>query len=273
MKYQCPRCDYISDDYRNTKRHISRETLCTDVHNNNIVPSESNIIKLPDEKVTCDICDKEFSSKRSLKSHSLICIVSPEKYKQIISELRQKNEELVLQLKTITNTNNNTNGVVINNNSIDNSINNNVSIFINNYKDTTTKHISHSEIMYCMKRCMMAVPYMIEKIHFDKNVPENHNVCISNHKEKKALIKQNGEWISKNGRELVSSIYNDCHFKMFHQFSENPEMQALYPELEKIYENYTNITDGNEEKIYEYVTEVLYNNKQLCLDAKKKSEE
>lgn len=284
MKYQCPRCEYISNELRNVKRHVSRENTCHDKFNTGIIPTEKDIIKLVNEKFHCDYCENDFSSPKILRSHKQICNPGIDKFKQIIDKLKQTNDDLsksqlIIATKpsVINISGNNADNIIIDNsvnNSVDNSTNNNIvnNIFVNNYKESSTNHISHDEIMTCMKRCMMAVPYMIEKIHFDKNVPENHNVCLSNHKEKKALIKENGQWLIKNAPDLVSNIYNDCHFKMFHQFSENPEMQELYPDLERIYDNYKKRTEGNEKIIYEYMLEILYNNRKLCLEAKKHSE-
>jgi hypothetical protein len=47
------------------------------------------------------------------------------------------------------------------------------------YSDTDRSHLTDNDILKCLKHSNFCIPYLIEKIHFDANKPENHNVYIS----------------------------------------------------------------------------------------------
>ncbi len=242
MKYQCPRCYYESDDRRNVKRHVNKKILCPDKSSTGIIPLENNIIELGNKKVICELCTGYFAGLKSLKVHITNCKGPTDK---------------PIETKTI-----------IIENPVDNPVINRI---INDYENSTMTHISNEDIMALMKRCMMAIPYMIEKVHFDKRVPENHNICVSNQKEKKLVMKQNGSWASINADEMVPIIYKK-YAKIFSDFSEDPNKLKQYPDLERIYENYKRITNNQEDQIYDDILIILYNNRQFCIDAKKQTE-
>ena len=50
---------------------------------------------------------------------------------------------------------------------------------------------------------------LIENIHFNKNVPENHNVYISNINSKYAIVYENSQWKLKDRDEVIDKIKSD----------------------------------------------------------------
>ena len=66
---------------------------------------------------------------------------------------------------------------IINNISTTNVLNN---IKLLSYSKTDRSHLTDKDIIKCLKHSNFCIPHLIEKIHFDKNKPENHNVYISN---------------------------------------------------------------------------------------------
>jgi archaellum component FlaF (FlaF/FlaG flagellin family) len=79
---------------------------------------------------------------------------------------------------------NNTNNTINNNNSNNNNINIKVVAFGKEDKDVLTDN----EIFKILKRGFYSVPELIKAIHFNKDKPENHNVYISNMRDKYVMV-------------------------------------------------------------------------------------
>src|SRR6056297_2906467 len=61
---------------------------------------------------------------------------------------------------------------------------NNTTIKLLGYKETDTSHLTDEDYKECVSRVNLSVPHLIQKLHFNKDKPENHNIYISNLKNK-----------------------------------------------------------------------------------------
>lgn len=52
----------------------------------------------------------------------------------------------------------------------------------------------------------MAVPTLIEKIHFNENSPENHNLCIKNARTKLAKVFNGKKWTTMDEEKLLDEL-------------------------------------------------------------------
>jgi hypothetical protein len=57
-----------------------------------------------------------------------------------------------------------------------------------------------------------SVPQMIENVHFDPKVPENHNIYISNIKNKYAMVYDGKKWCSKPQEQVIDQLINDQEY-------------------------------------------------------------
>ena len=65
----------------------------------------------------------------------------------------------------------------INNGTINN---NTFNIQLLNHTDTDYSHLTETDYIKCIKDCNQCVKTLIEKVHFNKDKPENMNIYLSN---------------------------------------------------------------------------------------------
>lgn len=168
----------------------------------------------------CSICQKNFLYSSGLSRHRLICkdkdIPKINVLETEIFELHKKNLELskkidVLEKKQNTNIQNtnienqNIQNQTQNNTNIQNQNNNN-NIIINCFGNENLDYITDKVIIHCMNKIYGAIPLLIEKIHFDPEHPENHNIQIPNKKLPHAKILNNKrEWQIVNKKEAIDT--------------------------------------------------------------------
>ena len=83
---------------------------------------------------------------------------------------------------------------------------NNNTIINNNFNLRTPNEFGKEDISYIpesnydgmLQNKFMAIEHLNEKIHFDVNHPENHNVFISNIRGKYAYVFKEGKWVIEN---------------------------------------------------------------------------
>ena len=84
--------------------------------------------------------------------------------------------------------------------------------------------------MYCSKaglvpdkplvnRSNMCIPNLIKKIHFDPKRPENHNIYISNIKNKYVMIYDRDKWILHNQDETIDDLIDTNEFVLEQKFT------------------------------------------------------
>jgi hypothetical protein len=108
--------------------------------------------------------------------------------KQTIIEL--KNNQSIINNITNNNTINQTNNVIM----------------INSFGKEDLSHISLKDYKKYFSTYFKGFLNFIEKVHFDENTPENHNICITNLKSSDIKIYNDGKWISKPKSDIIDNI-------------------------------------------------------------------
>ncbi len=255
MKYKCFSCSYSSDKRLNVVRHLEKKKKCPGA-------TEDNIVELPDEVFKCIYCKKDYASNKNLLVHEKSCKASIEDLKQVIKDLTNgscNNRGIIANV-----VNNNSNNVNVTNNT---SVNN--TFVINDYKKSKYDHISKNDILEYMRGPFTVIPNIVKRIHFDPNRPENHNAYISNARTKQGHVKQQGSWVSVDGKELARDMMSDYHYKFLHCYSEDEKLCQQYPDFERLYANYERHTNNKDEDVCKKIMDVLYDNREVCLNTKK----
>jgi hypothetical protein len=247
--FQCTRCSYEFQKKANYISHVHKQTMCEPIMSE-IIPTETNFKKL-NFRFPCEICSKTFASKYNLDVH----VCKPTNF--VINKRNVINGNINNSFNTTNNTTNNTNNNTNNNTTLN--------IMVNDFKNTNFDFITDDKILRFIKSYRLAIPNLLQETHFNPEHPENHNLYMSNIKNKSVRYKQGDEWLYKNGSEMAEDIINNYHFKMFHSFSEDEDAQAKYPDLKKSYDKYLEITEKEDakSKIKDDVYEILYNGKGL----------
>jgi hypothetical protein len=184
----------------------------------------------------CD-CGNTYLSKKSLELHKKKCknVSTPNITKDHvnvnvkINEMEQKlkdyereKEEMKAQISMLldnqaSNTTNNT----TNNTNIETQ-NNNITININAFGNENTDYIDDKVILQCIDRVYKSIPDLIQKIHFDPQHPENHNIKITNKKLPYASVMgTNQKWKTIARKEAIDKMVNNGYFILDEKYEVN----------------------------------------------------
>ena len=196
----------------------------------------------------CSGCQKNFSHLSSLCRHRVKC----KKVNEIpkvdleteIQELRKKIEDLEKSKNSNTNIENQNNTNIKNQNNTTNNI-----ININCFGNENMDYITDKVILHCMNKIYGSIPLLIEKIHFDPEHPENHNIQIPNKKLPHAKIMNNKrEWEIVQKKEAIDTMIDNGYNLLDEKFQEKSHelannRQKYFRDFQAKYE------DGDKETI------------------------
>ena len=214
--YKCDRCLKEFEQKSNYMYHINKKFPCKE-----ITPNCSKITPDCSEKesnIMCKYCGKDFTRQFNLIRHiDKNCRVKKENDNKMeelmtrlikIEESDKKNKEEIAKLKEendkykkmINNTQNNVVGT-------QNIQNNTINVRINAYGNEDSSKITINDYKRILGRGMNSVPVFVEKLHFDKNTPENHNVYISNLRDEYVLMFDGKIWRLKDRDDALQQLY------------------------------------------------------------------
>jgi len=163
----------------------------------------------------CSVCKKNFSHLSSLCRHRVKCkeIEIEDTKVDLETEIQELRKEIEL-LKTEKNYNT-TNNIKNQNNTTNNIIN------INCFGNENMDYITDKVILHCMNKIYGSIPLLIEKIHFDPEHPENHNIQIPNKKLPHAKIMNNKrEWQIVQKKEAIDTMIDNGYSLLDEKFQE-----------------------------------------------------
>lgn len=209
MTFICRRCGEELSSKQALIRHLKRvsacpstsEEVCRDEYVKELITKTYN-----DVHFVCKHCDTRFNTQSSMYRHMKICkkhdIANNTKkeddtLKSEVNELRSTVNSLkesldgfasvlVANAKLMTPqvTNNMYSNVVINN-----------TVNLNNFGSENLSHITPEFLSHCLLNPKKGIPSLIESIHYNREVPENHNIRFKS-------LKRN-----------VFEKYDDTHWK------------------------------------------------------------
>ena len=283
VEYKCTRCNKIFNRKSSYDRHLSRKYPCKINIPHNTEP-KSDCTK---KKHECKYCNKEYTRLSSLHRHLKgRCDAMKEveneinqKYKDLIKKLKKKNKKLKkeitkLKVDTVTKMNSQTINIDKQQNNINNisnvkNINNGVAIMINTHGKENFGHLTENIIKQLLLKGFKSVENLIKLVHFDENVPENHNIYISNMKDT-YLIKYDGDdWNLEHKNRAIDDMYEQKSNYLIEKFEEYSD--ELDKKTIKTFGRFLKRSDDNEvmAKIKKEIKLILYNNRNLPLKTRK----
>ena len=190
-------------------------------------------------------CGKAYSTTQSLCRHKKSCTYTPTKSSEvIIDEMQQRldnfekeRDELRAQISllldkqagTTTNTNSN-------NTNIENQ-NNTINININAFGSENTDYLDDQAILQCIDRVYKSIPALLQKIHFDPQHPENHNIKITNKKLPYASVMgHNQRWKTMDRKDAIDKMVNNGYYMLDEKYEVNKE--KFDPRKQKNFEGF-----------------------------------
>lgn len=234
------------------------------------------------------VCGKEYSCRQSLYLHRKKCETyqnksndaSPhetddphpaptiekqvEELKTCIEEERRKHQEerdeLRSQIIMLLEKFGEQSTPTVNNNTTNNIENQNIenmTININAFGNENLDYLTDQVIIKCVGRVYNSIPVLIEKIHFDPNHPENHNIKITNRKLPYAsVMTKSKKWKIVDKNDAIETMM-DKSFNM----------------LEMSYEgNKDEMSDFNKQRFEEFQNKFTQQDKETMKTTKKKVE-
>ncbi len=100
----------------------------------------------------------------------------------------------------------------------------NINIIIKAFGNENTDYIDDKAILACIGRVYKSIPSLLEKIHFDPNHPENHNIKITNKKLPYASIMgDNRKWKTVDRKDAIEKMVLNSYNMLDDKYTENKE--------------------------------------------------
>ena len=226
---------------------------------------------LSDSNYICEYCERYFNFKQSYYRHLKTCKVKKEidededdknelsKMMELVDKLNEKLDKKDEQISELIKKSGNT---TINYQQ-NNNVNNNIKLL--GYRKTDISHLSDKDFISCISHSNFCIPHLIQKIHFDPDKPENHNIYISNIKNNYAMIYDGDKWNLTNRDDLIEEILEEKEIIIEEKLEEWLEKGRQYPEIMKKFTRYLEKKENDVvlDKIKDEVKLVLFNNRNL----------
>lgn len=199
-------------------------------------------------------CGRTYSYKQSLQLHRNSCnSTAAPSVTEIIEELKntvleerkihqqereqyqKEHNEIKAQMsilldkyaQTTTSHNTNTSTTNSNNNTNIETQQNNITININAFGNENLDYIDDKSIISCIDRVYKSIPTLLEKIHFDPDHPENHNIKITNKKLPYASVMGNNKkWRTVDRKDAIDSMVSNGYNLLDEKYTENKDKFA-----------------------------------------------
>ncbi len=234
----------------------------------------------------CGYCKKTFYKKANLERHIDNSCIAKKKLLQNKDEiiiLKNKlsdeinniqmdetidkmNDEIISmkrEMESLRDIKNNVIHQQIINNNVTNQVNN-ITINVNSFGREKISHISDDEYAKFLNDFFAGYLKFIEKIHFDENTPENHNLCLTNMNSRYIYVYEKNNWVLKEKNEIVNKLmtrkYNLLSDK-FEEFEENNKIkESVLENFREFQGNYNNTEAKKNTK--NSIMLLLYNNRE-----------
>ena len=245
----------------------------------------------------CKYCAKKLASRQSRWRHEKTCKIKKEQdeLKDKVEEQGKIIEKLLEEKKT---TGKYSNLLLENKNqSLEDNKTSQSEFKVNPFSKTDRSHLKDSDYLMAIKKGNLGLAHIIQKLHFNEDKPENHNICMTNMKNNLVKVLTEEGWEYQLGNEVVNFLVEDNANIIEDKIAEwqyiesDTEEDLDQPKKKKepkhkygkkkyktILEKFPRLLDrlsksGYVQKlVHDQVKLVLYNKRRFALDAEKKME-
>ena len=99
-----------------------------------------------------------------------------------------------------------------------------INIHINAFGNENTDYLDDKAILACISRVYKSIPSLLEKIHFDPQHPENHNIKITNKKLPYASVMGNNQkWKTVDRKDAIETMVLNGYNMLDEKYTENKD--------------------------------------------------
>lgn len=264
--FNCARCGESFSRKDVLVNHLKRKKACIATLSQEDRDDLINALKTKqynDKTFDCNFCGKKFNQASCKSRHKKICKKNPSNSKAtedtpssasnipssstvvpptyVIIEkgqleyMMKKIEELDKHVQG-RNSSNATGNVTTTN--INNGTNYNISINLNSFGQEDVSHLSSEFLSHCILNPTKGLPSLIENIHYNKQIPSNHNIRCKSLKNNVFEKYVNSEWracdasntldeLIKKGYRILNAHYSE-HFMNDPDIYEDENKQRVY---------------------------------------------
>ena len=84
----------------------------------------------------------------------------------------------------------------------------NITVPINAFGEEDTSNIDNKTIKKSINKMLDGISYLIKRVHFNPEMPQNHNVYIPSRKNNFGMIYDGNKWILGNSKEIINKLTN-----------------------------------------------------------------
>ena len=267
--YFCKLCEYNTNLVSHYNRHLQTDKHQKRVKNSTQIQQlfsidSTQIQQKLNLNFVCKYCNKTFKHMQSMYRHiKYSCKKNKdEDLNELVRLMNLQLEKKDEQIETLTKQIEKLMGKLqIQNNFVNsNIIQNNNNIQLLAYKNTDISHLTKKDYINSIKKMNFCVKYLIEKVHFNPDKPENMNIYISNLKNKYIMIYDGQTWTARDKKTEIDNLFLDKEM-LLEQWLE----EECYPELKDKFVKYLNNKDNDEtiNMIKDEIKLMMYNNKSM----------
>lgn len=243
--YTCEKCNATYDKYISWYSHVKK---------NNCI-----LIAIPAKKTLNKNNNNNYDEKfeNMLKEMEIM--------KQTISDLKMEKTKNNTEITNIMNQNTN----ILNQNTNimnQNNINNNV-VILSKFGNEDLSKLTDNELYQILKGGLNVASKLVEKLHFNKNLPENHNILFKNLNNKYGEIYNGDDWISQQKNDIINDLFDNNKFLIDSIDKNSLPYKNLNENIKKRINEVLEADNDSEiaKNIKEDLRLLVYNNKNIVL--------
>lgn len=209
MEYECPRCGYTTKQRCNYVYHVvKRIKPCPPLKANISLDNIKADFEVIQKCYACNTCSKSYASRSGLMYHKKEC----NNVTRDIATLQQQVEHLMTENKRITEELDHVKhekGTTITANGENIQAANtimNIHIHVCDFGKENLEHITEEFAKQCLSKGHHGIVPMIDKIYFNKEHPENHNIQLTSLKHGVVEVHKDNKWVPQGLHETIDTM-------------------------------------------------------------------
>jgi transcriptional regulator NrdR family protein len=221
--FECPRCKYSSIHAHALKRHLQRKNVCSPAYSD-MDRNECYKASFPNEltinerrTILCSDCGKTFTTIQARSRHKHTCsrknkdrqaddVLIQAIADKVIGTLQQDGKTS-FTIQNITNT-------------ISQTINNTTHINVNAFGNEDLSHVMKHHLHTAVKRRDKGMLELVQHMHFNESVPQNHNLRVTNLKLPYIQYHDGKQWMLGKKDKILDALIENGHSLMQEHFEE-----------------------------------------------------
>ena len=255
VEFKCIRCGYSTSKKSCMVAHFNKKLMCSaNLRDVNIDDYRTRILQEDSPETLYEKIDELKDEVGDLKDNNKELEDTKVSLEDRIKLLESENQSLKTQLTNINiNSHNNIN------------ITNNTTINVSLTKWNDPDLCSDDFYIRAIKQVCNSVPTMVKHIHFNEELPQNHNILFTNLRSDTGSVFNGTDWVTLDKKEIIDELIAVCEARMEGFAEHNPVYSKYIEQYKEIKENRGEEVDQTIRKLLNIL---LYDKQHIVKDTK-----